>query len=201
MERKMSIAVDMDDVLACTSEKIMATYNELYQGNYTTEDLLGIEIEDFLSKEVIIELYQEFNKPGFTRDLCLKPDALEVMSRLNEQYDVYIASAAMEVPGTFFDKYDWLKEHFPFLSPQHFIFCGNKKVVRADYLIDDNIRQLRNFRGRGILFSSHMNHGRPCEFVRLDSWADISTYFLDHYEERLVETAQEQDGTRSEEFF
>lgn len=201
MERLLRIAVDMDDVLACTSEKIMATYNELYQGSYTMEDLVGVEIEDLLTKEVIIQLYQEFNKPGFTRDLSLKEGAAEVMERLNERYEVYIASAAMEVPGTFADKYYWLKEHLPFLSPQHFIFCGNKKVVQADYLIDDNIRQLRNFSGRGILFSSHMNHGRPCEFVRLDSWADIGTYFLDHYEERLLETVGHPQSNTSDEFF
>lgn len=189
MEKRMSIAVDMDDVLACTSEKIIQTYNELYNGAFTTDDLRGIEIEDFLSKEVIIHLYQEFNKPGFTRDLTLKQSCVEVMRQLNEKYEVYIASAAMEVPGTFSDKYYWLKENFPFLDQNHFIFCGNKKTVRADYLIDDNVRQLRNFNGTGILFTSSMNQGRECEYIRLDSWAEIKTYFLDHYEERLAETA------------
>ena len=53
------------------------------------------------------------------------PHAQEVVKKLTEQYDVYIATAAMDVP-TFHDKYEWLLEFFPFLDPQQFVFCGRK---------------------------------------------------------------------------
>ena len=40
--------------------------------------------------------------------------AQEVVKKLTEQYDVYIATAAMDVPTSFHDKYEWLLEFFPF---------------------------------------------------------------------------------------
>ena len=42
---------------------------------------------------------------------------------------------------SFHDKYKWLLQHFPFLDPQHFVLW-TKNIVKADYLIDDNPRQL-----------------------------------------------------------
>ena len=44
------------------------------------------------------------------------PHAQEVVKKLTEQYDVYIATAAMDVPTSFHDKYEWLLEFFPFLD-------------------------------------------------------------------------------------
>lgn len=42
------------------------------------------------------------------------PHAQEVVKKLTEQYDVYIATATMDVPTSFHDKYEWLLEFFPF---------------------------------------------------------------------------------------
>ncbi|MCU6424537.1 5' nucleotidase, NT5C type, partial [Klebsiella aerogenes] len=71
--------------------------------------------------------------PGFFRNLTVMPHAQEVVKKLTEQYDVYIATAAMDVPTSFHDKYEWLLEFFPFLDPQQFVFCGRKNVVKTDY--------------------------------------------------------------------
>ncbi len=52
--------------------------------------------------------------------------AQEVVKKLTEHYDVYIATAAMDVPTSFSDdQYGF--EFFPFLDQQHFVFCGRKK--------------------------------------------------------------------------
>ncbi len=63
----------------------------------------------------------------------------------------------MEVPASFTGKYEWLKEHFDFLSEDNFVFCGNKSIIKADYLIDDSVIQLNRFSGKGILFHSYRN--------------------------------------------
>ena len=62
---------------------------------------------------------------------------------------MFIATAAMEVPTSFTAKYEWLGRHFPFISPSNVVFCGDKSILRADFLIDDNPRQLRRFVGQG----------------------------------------------------
>ena len=72
------------------------------------------------------------------------PHAQRVLERLQSRYEIFIASAAMEVPSSFAAKYELLAEHFPFIPTSHIVFCGDKSILRADYLIDDNPRQLRS---------------------------------------------------------
>lgn len=84
----------------------------------------------------------------------------------------------MDVPTSFDAKYEWLREHFPFLDPQHFIFCGNKGVVGTDYLIDDNPRQLAAFKGTGLIFDAVHNQSIK-EYDRMKSWLDVEKYFFE----------------------
>ena len=99
------------------------------------------------------------------------------MEALQNKYDVFIATAAMEVPTSFNAKYEWLERNFPFISPANIVFCGDKSILRADYLIDDNPRQLRRFEGQGVLFHSHHNAGCH-EFPRVKNWVDVERMFL-----------------------
>ncbi len=76
------------------------------------------------------------------------PTPQRVLERLQSRYEIFIASAAMEVPTSFVAKYDWLAEHFPFIPTSHIVFCGDKSILRADYLCildDSNPRQLKLF--------------------------------------------------------
>ena len=190
MRKEISIAIDMDDVLADTTGKIVHIYNDIYKTDYTMADLMKMDLRETMTSDIIDVLLEEFNKPGFARDLALKEHAIDVVEALNEKYDIYIATAAMEVPGTFTDKYEWLEEHFPFLDPNYFIFCGNKKVVQADYLIDDNIDQLHNFTGPGILKTAYLNQGMSAPFTRKDNWLELKEHFIEQYDDRLAESKE-----------
>ncbi len=105
------------------------------------------------------------------------PDAQRVIERLQSRYEVFIATAAMEVPNSFTAKFLWLERHFPFIPPSHIVFCGDKGIIRADYLIDDNPRQLKRFQGEGILFDSHHN-GHITGYKRVHNWLDVEKLFL-----------------------
>ena len=83
----------------------------------------------------------------------------------------------MEHPNSFAPKYQWLVKHLPFLSPLDFVFCGNKSLVKADYLIDDSARHFEGFSGQGVLFSAPHNLHEPA-VVRVDDWQDVRDYFL-----------------------
>lgn len=170
---KKSIAVDMDQVLANFIDKAVSASNARFDENLTAYEIFkGDHSEDKRQ-----QFWQMMNEPDFFRDLALlDEDAPAVLQELSEEYDIYIATAAMDVPGSFAAKYDWLREHFSFLDPNYFIFCGNKKVVHADYLIDDTPQQLRNFTGQGILFDQPMNRGIE-EFPRVIGWQGVREYF------------------------
>ena len=169
---RKSIAIDMDEVLADTLKKVILQFNE--------RTGMSIKKEDLLEKKLRTEYPEHVNhlnelllERSFFRDLEVFPDAIRVVKRLNEHYDVFIATAAMDVPTSFDAKYAWLQEHFPFLDPQHFIFCGYKGIVATDYLIDDNPRQLRAFKGKGIIFDAVHNQSIT-EFDRVTSWQDVA---------------------------
>jgi len=109
--------------------------------------------------------------------LNVMPDAQRVLRALQEKYEVFIATAAMEVPASFTAKYEWLARHFPFIQASHIVFCGDKSIIRADYLIDDNPRQLHRFSGEGILYSAHHNVN-VTGFRRVNNWLDVEKMFL-----------------------
>lgn len=177
--KRLSIAIDMDDVLADTSKKIFHVAHEL---GFALDKgkLRGNSIWNVLDHQQLLQLGQEIDKPGFFRDLEVMESAIPVVKELSEHYDIYIATAAMEVPSSFMDKYEWLKEHFPFLDQHFFIFCGNKRVVHADYLIDDTLAQLDAFTGTGgtgILYKANHNDSIPTHHHRVNHWLDIQAYF------------------------
>ena len=78
----------------------------------------------------------------------------EALLELSRHHDVYIASAAMEVPSSFAGKYEWLQRHFPFIPTSQIVFCGDKNIVNADVLVDDRSRHLKNFEAREFCYRS-----------------------------------------------
>lgn len=57
------------------------------------------------------------------------------------------------------------------------MFCGRKNIINADYLIDDNPRQLAIFEGESIMYTAvhNMNHQ---EYKRVNGWKDVEALFL-----------------------
>ena len=104
------------------------------------------------------------------------PDCQDVVAELAERHDVFIVTAAMDVPCSFGSKYRWLRRHFPSVPPSHFVFCGDKSIVDADYLIDDRPRHLERFKGQALLFSAPHNADET-RFHRVASWREIRDVF------------------------
>lgn len=173
---KKRIAIDMDEVIADAVSKHLALFNRDYQENLTSDDLHGKKLRD-LRPHLKNEIREYFDDPSFFRDLEVMKDSQEVIRELSEEYEIFITTAAMEVPTSFDAKYAWLKEHFPFLSDLNIVFCGDKSIILADYLIDDNSRHFKHFRGQGILFTAPHNM-HETGFVRVDNWQEVRQYFL-----------------------
>jgi len=82
----------------------------------------------------------------------------------------------MEFRNSLEDKYDWLQEYFPFIHWTHILFTG-EKIISADILIDDRIKNLADFQGRKLLFSSPHNM-LITGYERVNSWGEIKTLLL-----------------------
>ncbi|QWA10335.1 hypothetical protein GTU79_24410 [Sodalis ligni] len=56
------------------------------------------------------------------------------------------------------------------------VFCGDKSIIHADYLIDDNVRHFQRFSGKGLLFTSAQNSLVDWT-PRFNNWVEILHYF------------------------
>jgi len=175
--RRPRIAIDMDEVVANTLAKQLKAYNATFGTALRVEDLAGRGLWAAVPEEHGPALREMVLDPTFFRDIDLLEGCRDVVRELAQRYEVFIASAATEVPTSFGAKYEWLREHFPFIPPSHIVFCGDKAVLDVDYLIDDTPRHFERFRGTPVLFSAPHNAGET-RFLRVDGWADVRRLFL-----------------------
>jgi 5'(3')-deoxyribonucleotidase len=171
------ICIDMDEVIADALGEHLLRYNRDFQLNLTAADLHGRWLWEVVPVEHHVVLEQYMLSEDFFDSLAVMPNAQRVLRRLQARYEVFIATAAMEIPTSFNAKFRWLAQHFPFIPTSHIVFCGDKGILRGDFLIDDNPRQLMRFHGEGILFSSPSN-ALVTGFRRVDTWLDVEALLL-----------------------
>ncbi len=165
---KKRVLVDMDGVLADVYQQFIR-----YEKEETGKE---IKLEDAVGNDEVAAFpngLKHVNMKGFFRTVPVMKDAVEGMKYLNEKYEVFIVSAAMEFPNSLQDKYEWLQEFFPFLTWKQFIFCGSKVPVCADVMIDDHPKNLDYFSGKRIIFSQLHNAGKDNHYTRMNSWSEI----------------------------
>lgn len=173
MSKRKRIAIDMDEVIADVSPKFLDLYEREFGRRPEKEEYWGKKIYQVDGADRIRDYLFE---KGFFADLSVMPGSREVIEWLSGHYDIFITTAAMEFRSSLEDKYDWLLEHFPFIHWKHFVFCGDKSIIRADYMIDDHLFNLRTFEGKGILFTASHNIGDE-QFTRVDSWKEVKAFF------------------------
>jgi 5'-nucleotidase len=166
---KKTIAVDMDGVLADVFSQFALYHQKEFGVLYTPEDKMGIsELDSFPN------IHQYIHSVGFFRNVGIMPNAVEVLSKLNEKHQVYIVSAAIEFPLSLNEKLEWLQEYFPFITWKQIVFCGSKQIIKADIMIDDHFKNLDYFEGQSILFTQPHNalfdNGKH---IRVHSWLEI----------------------------
>ena len=170
------ICVDMDEVMADTLAEHLRRYNQAFEEEITPDDLAGKGLWEVAPLDRQAELRAFLDAEDFFEDLALMPGAQQVLKGLSVRFEVFIATQAMSVPNSLGPKYRWLQRHFSFIPPTHYVFCGDKSILRADYLIDDLPRNLERFEGQGILFTAPHNL-TATGFVRVKDWQQVATYF------------------------
>lgn len=165
----------MDEVIADFAAKHLTRYNEHFNDALTKDDLQNQRLWHLRPQHV--EIISGFlDEPGFFRDLKVIEGSQETLLSLSHHFELFIATAAMERPASFTAKYEWLQEHFSFIPDKNYVFCGDKSIIHADYLIDDSVRHFQHFAGTGILFSAPHNL-HETGYVRVNNWQEVRDYF------------------------
>ena len=177
MEKKknrISIAVDMDGVLADTQTHFIRYYERETGIKVDPASMLGIPENEAFPDKSAVQRFVRMN--GFFRTLPVIAGSVNAIRSLMEDFDVYIVSAAMEFPLSLFEKKEWLEEHFPFVSWKNIVFCGDKHIIRTDYLIDDHLKNLDPFPGTPIMYTASHNV-LSTHHQRVNNWEEVLHYF------------------------
>ena len=170
--RRLRIAVDMDEVIADSFSKHLRLYNQLVGANLTKEVVSKKGLGAVIPHDRRDQFAAIPHGEGFFNDLEVIEGSQEALLELSRHHDIFIASAAMDVPTSFDAKYKWLQKHFAFIPTNRIVFCGDKNIVDADILVDDRSRHFADFRGTGILFTAPHNASESAE-LRADNWNDV----------------------------
>lgn len=171
---KKVIAIDLDDVLADLVESWVEVVNKNENENVRSCDIKCWDIKKYFKCNKKVFTYLTYD---FFRGLPVKKDSQEIVKKLSKIYDVYIATSATKIPDSLKAKVEWLNEHFPFISADKIVLCGDKSVIKADIMIDDGVHNLKAFSGEKILFDAP--HNRDCnEFTRAKNWNEIKNILL-----------------------
>ena len=117
------------------------------------------------------EVHKIIHKKGFTESLLPFPNALSVLKRLSEKYQVFICSAIHpDFKYNSDEKLAWISR---FLGPQWVnktILAADKTMVRGDVLIDDKPRVT----GSATPTWQHIHYGSS----QCPNWDAIEKQFL-----------------------
>lgn len=168
------IAVDMDGVLADVYSQFLKMHFEEHGKELTWADVEGVP-----EREAIPDILKYVNSEGFFRNAPLMPGCQKFIKLLNEKYELYIVSAAMEFPLSLTEKQLWLNEHFPSITWKQMVFCGSKEIISADIMIDDHFKNLDYFKGDTLLFTQpHNKFSDAGKHRRVNTWQEIGDILL-----------------------
>lgn len=171
------IAIDMDEVMADTMARYLELYNADFGMELTPAHFRGHHVFEVIDPAHRPRAYEYFGREDFFAEIPVMAGSAEVVQELTQKYEVFITTAAMDVPCSFNAKYGWLQRHFPFIPPSRIVFCGDKSIIAADYMLDDNVRHLGNFRGEGIIYTAPHNV-HETRFRRVNDWQEVRAMLL-----------------------
>jgi 5'(3')-deoxyribonucleotidase len=164
------LAVDVDGVIAANHVEWLRRYNKDYNDTMTKDDWTTWDIHMLVKPVCGIKIYEYLKDPTLYENIKPIPDALETIKKLSKKYRIiYVTTTPIEVSGV---KYNWLKKYNFITRIQDYVECSDKSLIRAEYLIDDNIDNVRTFGGVGYIFTQPWNVNWYWPF-RINNWQEV----------------------------
>lgn len=174
--KKLTILIDMDDVLDDLLEVWIEELNSLFGTSVKADEVTDWNLQKFfptLSKKSITTplfwgCFWDNIKPKF--------GAVKYTQKMMEDgHDLYVVTATH--PQTIAAKFSKvLFRYFPFITYDHVIIASKKQMVLGDVLIDDAPHNLVGGRYKGILFKAPHNASFDAEahgLIRANDWNEV----------------------------
>ena len=191
---KKTLLLDVDEVIVFSG--FLEAINDFLGTNYVIDEFSEYYIDSVVIPSDRMDEFNEFLRNRNLYDYApLLPNAIEVIKKLNQVYDIYILSSCvnfLDVDGSgryFADKYNFLRKTLPFIDPGHIILTSSKHLFTADIQIDDRIDNFGSHVNLKILFPSYHNKEITDEELKekgviragfdwRDGWSNVEELFL-----------------------
>lgn len=173
------ILVDMDDVMVDLVGHWVKTLNKKYGTNVKSTDIIDWQFSKFFPDITSEQVYEVLTQKNFWKNIEPIEQAQQYLKMMhNEGYQIYVCTSTHWKNVKFKVKYV-LNKYFDFLSWENVIITARKQLIKADFLIDDGIHNLKGGDYEKLLFSKPHNENfdtNNTDIVRVDNWKEIYNY-------------------------
>ena len=173
--KKLTVLVDMDDVLVNTLEAWVWWLNRAFYSDVFPDDITDWDISRSYPYAPVELLYEPLKNPEFWETVRPVPGAREGLLKLYKGgYRVSVVTASWY--DTLQPKMDRaLFKWFPELSWRDVVVTHYKQGVRGDVLIDDNIDNLTDGNYAKLLMDAPHNRNKQVDddIIRVKNWPEI----------------------------
>lgn len=170
------VLVDVDAVVADLIPVWLGFYNKDYDDNLVASDIFKWGIHEIVKPECGAGIFNYLERTDLYDNVKPIDGAISGVQWLRQHsYDVRFVTS-----GVFESKIRWLGRH-GFLMGENWLYshdvvvAHDKSIINADIMIDDNIKNCENFKGKSVLFAQPWNTGSHPWF-RADGWVDVIQY-------------------------
>ena len=175
------ILVDMDDVMIDLVGHWAEALNKKYGTNVSPQDITDWQITRFFPNITPEQVYEPLTKKDFWKNIKPIEQAQQYLKMLrNEGYQIYVCTSTNWKNVKFKVKYV-LNKYFDFISWKNVIITAHKQMIKADFLIDDGVHNLRGGDYKKLLFSKPHNksvdtNNTDTDIVRVNNWMEVYNY-------------------------
>ena len=142
--KRLTILVDMDEIVADLYSEWLSRYNEKWDDNLTKDDILTWETHKYVKPECGKKIYSFF-RPDMFDDLEVIPGSKQVLGELNRLgHKIVFVTASPR--GCADAKCQWAVKNFKFIDYPDIITAKKKYLVQGDVFIDDAPHNIREYR-------------------------------------------------------
>lgn len=170
------ILVDVDAVIADLMPVWLRLYNADYDDTMLPQDIKHWGIHEIVKPECGTRILDYLELPSLYDEVKPIDGAISSIHWLRQHsYDVRFVTS-----GGFESKIKWLGRQGLLIGENYFyspdlVIAHDKSIINADIMVDDNIKNCENFKGKSILFAQPWNEGSHLYF-RADGWPDVIQY-------------------------
>lgn len=182
-EKRYRVLVDCDGVLADFAGSALDLIEKRTGDRHSHEELVRWDVFKAVGKPELEHVLQDsVEHEGFCLNLRPLPGAKELMSVLQERYDVYVVTSPFLARNWAYERSRWLECQFGIPSDR-VAHVKAKHIVYGDALIDDSGKNLRAWSKAWpdklpIIYDAPYNQG-DTEFKRAMDWKDVIMYLRD----------------------